>query len=147
MTKSLINSWSTYGKRCKNEICAAPCCWRPAWYAPSLQSIYHSNYKDQYLEIRSWSYSGHAGLHRSFKNFWSRISVVVNRNTLKMVCINIGFGENDNTTLKRKDRQGSIFILLVFLLVYSVLWRHQFRIWRERGSQWCPSLSPYICTI
>ena len=81
------------------------------------------------------------------KILWSRIIFIVNRNKLTMECINVVFGDSYTAISRRKDRQGSLLILLIFVSVYSIFWQQKIRLWFVHGYKWWPSLSPFICTI
>ena len=51
------------------------------------------------------------------KHIWSRIIVIVNHNTLTMENRNVFLIDSETATARRKDRQGSLVILLVSELV------------------------------
>ena len=63
------------------------------------------------------------------------IIIIVNHNLLTTECINVIFGHSDTATARSKDRWGSLFILLIYEPVYSVLQRHGFRLHCRRGFQ------------
>ena len=57
-----------------------------------------------------------------WKMLWSSIIITDNHNPLTVECSNIDFGDSNTATAIRKDIQGSLFILIVSEVVYSVLW-------------------------
>ena len=124
--------------------CTGPWYWGPYWAAPSWKGSSHYDTKVKYLEIQNRVFWGQSGCSWSSNIIQSRIIVIFNHNNLIMGCINGVFGNSDTTNSRRKDRQGSLLILLIFVPEYSVLQRHGFRIRCGSGSEWC---LPHLPTI
>ena len=62
------------------------------------------------------------------KIFQNKLIVAVNRNPLTTECSNVRFDNSDTKNTIKKDRQGNILILIVFVPVYSILRLHGFRL-------------------